>query len=263
LRLSNVVSAVQASKNRMIAAGSFGSAEELEEIGLLTMCLAALEEHISLCCEILLIRPELGGFYSPNKSVLTKQLSDKLNLYKALTTATGVLYDISTDSIEKSIAGVKAVGEDRNTIIHGLLSKSDDGKVFFRGRGRDVQASIDELRGLTKRCQEAAFDLTTQFFIFYTDLVGKRSSHAVIEAAVQNALQAWFKVQTSSNTLRELTLKKREAESALIPATQTRLESLGQLEVAKKNLQVAKKNLAMQKRDSARRARKQQSENAG
>jgi hypothetical protein len=105
LRLSNLVTTAQASGTRANAAGSFGSAEELEEIGLLPMRLAALEEWVSLIREILLIRPELGGFHPP-RSVLTRQLSEKLSIYKALIKASGVLYGIDTKSIEKGIAAM-------------------------------------------------------------------------------------------------------------------------------------------------------------
>jgi hypothetical protein len=66
-RLSNLVASVQAAQGRVNAKRTFGSAEELEEIGLLTMQMAALEESVALYCEILLVRPELGGFHPPKK----------------------------------------------------------------------------------------------------------------------------------------------------------------------------------------------------
>ena len=68
-RLSNLITSVRAAQGRVNARQTFGSAEELEEIGLLTMHMAALEESIALSCEILLVRPELGGFHRPNKLV--------------------------------------------------------------------------------------------------------------------------------------------------------------------------------------------------
>lgn len=123
-RLSNCIGTLQAMKGRTnIFQGDLAKVEELAEIGLLTMRLAELEELISLFCEALLIRPELGGSHPPKKLVLTKQLTEKLTLYQALTTASGVLYAIDTELVHKSIARVRSVGEDRDTIIHGLFDQ--------------------------------------------------------------------------------------------------------------------------------------------
>lgn len=241
LRLSRLIDAAEALKGRANA-DSFGSAEQLEEIGFLALRLAALEELIALFCETFLMRPELGGFYGPDKQpVLTKSLSEKLALYRMLTTASGVLYGISTDSIEKSIVSAKAVGEDRNIVIHGLLSKRNDGKVVFRGRGRDVPASLGELRSLTKRCYQVAFDLTTHFSQFYTDLVGRKSTHALIEASVQNALQAHLKLETSASTARESFVAVRKLKSELTHHTQKLQESRERLTAAKKAVRNARR----------------------
>ncbi len=197
------------------------------------MRLAALEEAISLCCEILLIRPELGGFHSHNKSVLTKQLSEKLNLFKALITASGVLYGIATEAINKSIVAVKDVGEDRNTIIHGILSGIDDGQIAFRNRGRDVPATLCGLKSLTERGQRAAFELMTHFSGFYDALIAARTTIVPVEARFQAVLQAWRQLHSSTYRVREITLNIREAEANL--ATQQRVA-----EVSKKQLRNAR-----------------------
>lgn len=210
LRLSNVASVAQALAGRSITRESFGSGRELEEIGLLTMRLAAIEESIALFCEILLIRPELNGFHAPNKSVLTRQLAEKLSLYKTLTMASGILFGICTESIENSIVAMRALGEDRNTIIHGQLSRGSDGEPFFRSRGRDIPATLDELRRLTTRCEEAAFDFTNSFFNFYTELVRRKSSHSSLEEAMEHTLRTWFALHTSSKTFREIAVKERD-----------------------------------------------------
>jgi len=215
--------------------------EELEEIGLLGMRLAALEEAVSLFCEILLIRPELGGFHGPEKQpVLAKFLAEKLTLYKMLTTAVGVLYGISTDSIEKAVVAVKAVGEDRNTFVHGILFKRPGDEVAFRNKNREVPATLGELRRLTKSCYKAAFHFVTSFSQFYVDLVGRKPTVPSIDAAVHKMLEAYLKLMASTTAARESTLAVREAEFELTNATRRAQESRQRLAVATRQLRNAR-----------------------
>ena len=235
-RLSNLITSVRAAQSRVNARQTFGSAEELEEIGLVAMQMAALEELIALYCEILLVRPELGGFQAPKKSALTKQLSDKLNLYRMLIGASGGLYSIGTELIEKNIAALKDLAEDRNAIIHGLLSTDKHAQIVFHGRSGDVQATLSGLRSLTKRCHEAASELTSQFSTFYTELVGKKSIDASVEAAVQHMLASSSPLLHSLHKLRQSKLVARDAEAESRAATLKAQQSFEQFVAAKKRL---------------------------
>ena len=147
--------------------------EEFEEIGFLTMRLAGLEEMISLWCEALLIRPEFNGFLTASKPVFTKQFSEKLTLLRMLIKAAGTLYDIQIGNVETSLVAMKEAGEDRNTIIHGLLAEGSAGVAAFRTRGREVEATLSGLRALTKRFQESTSEATTHFAAFYRELIEK------------------------------------------------------------------------------------------
>lgn len=229
----------------MNARHTFGSAEELEEIGLLTMHVAALEESIALHCEILLVRPELGGFHSSNKSVLTKQLSDKLNLYKMLITATGILYGIDTGLIHKNIIVLKDLAEERNAIIHGLLSLDKNAQIVFHGRVSDVQATLSGLRSLTKRCYEAASELTSQFSTFYTEVVGKKSINTSLEAAIQGMLPTSLPLLHSSHKLRQSTLLARDANRQAQQSREQFVAAKRALRNAKDRLRRAKKKAAV------------------
>ena len=180
------------------------------------MRLGALEESVSLYCQALLIRPELGGFHPANKAVLTKQLSDKLNLFKASITASGVLYSIDINALTQSIEKVKDVGDDRHTIIHGLLSRNADGEFAFHNKGRDIKATLDGLRGLTQRCHEAGLELTTHFLGFYTELVSRKSLHPEIEKHFIVSLHAHLKLQVSFNAAREESLQSPELEAQFL-----------------------------------------------
>jgi hypothetical protein len=200
------------------------------------MQMAALEESIALHCEILLVRPELGGFHPPKKLVLTKQLSDKLNLYKMLIAASGVLYGIGTESIEKNITVLKDLAEERNAIIHGLLSTDKNAQTVFHGRSGDVQATLSGLRNLTKRCHEAALELTTQFSTFYTELVGKKSINASVEAAARHMLVSSLPLLHSSLKLRQSNLVVLDLEVELGDANRKAQHSREQFATAKKTL---------------------------
>jgi hypothetical protein len=247
-RFSNVIASVQALQNRMNARQTFGSAEELEEIGLLTMQMVALEESIALYCEILLTRPELGGFHPPKKLVLTKQFTEKLSLYKMLINGSGILYSISTGSVEKNITVLKDLADDRNAIIHGLLSTDKNAQIVFQGRSTAIEATLSGLRNLTKRCHEATSELTSQFSTFYTELIGKKSINAVMEAAAQRMLTNSLPLLNSSNKVRQSNLAARHMEAELRDANRKAQESHKQFVAAKKAFRNA--------RDRLRRAKK-------
>jgi hypothetical protein len=63
IRLANLRAAVLAI--RSVTNDRFGSDDDLKEIGRLTMFFAKIEESLALFCEVLLLRPELGGFHHP------------------------------------------------------------------------------------------------------------------------------------------------------------------------------------------------------
>jgi hypothetical protein len=220
-------------KARAQAVQNFGTAEELEEIGVLTMRLTALEESMALFCEILSLRPEMGGFPTLHRGVITKQFGEKLSLYSMLTLACGVLHGIDTKSIEDNLSVLKAIGEDRNAVIHGLLGAGGNGQIVFRSRGHDVQGDLPGLRNLTARCHDAGSDFIAQFSNFYAALVRKKSNDANFEALVQTVLVTSSRLYHSMNTLRASTLKARKAQ-AQVRYSEVRLAA------AKKTLQISK-----------------------
>jgi hypothetical protein len=62
-RIHSLTALTKAINARVNARSEFGTGEELEEIGLITMRVALLEERIAHHCEILLTRQELRGFW--------------------------------------------------------------------------------------------------------------------------------------------------------------------------------------------------------
>lgn len=93
-RAANIVEAVRALQGRLLATQHFGTPEELEEVGFLTLRFAGMEETIALYCEVLLFRPELSGFHPSAKLIPRKQFSDKISLFTGIMLACGTLYDI-------------------------------------------------------------------------------------------------------------------------------------------------------------------------
>jgi hypothetical protein len=232
-RVANIVALAKGAQTRSLS--TIGS-EELEEIGFLTMRLAGLEEMISLWCEALLIRPEFGGFLAANRPVFTKQFSEKLALLRMLIKAAGTLYDIQTGKMETSIVALKDVGEDRNTIIHGLLVDGNASVAAFRMRGRDIDATLSGLRALANRCQEGAVEATRNFAEFYRELIGKRSVLADFENGMERILQSWLKVHAATFTIRMDTVVLRKAQLDEIEARRKLGESKKRLAEAKKVL---------------------------
>lgn len=241
LRLSSLTSTLQALQGRASVVETFGNAEELEEIGLLTMRMAALEELLALFCETLLIRPEMGGFHTSSKAVITKQFGEKVSLYSALSIACGVLHGIDTQSIEGNLAVLKALGEERNAIIHGLLSgAAGKGQPAFRSRGHAVPANLLALRDLTARCHDAASEFISQFSSFYAELVRKKSTGSRFDVLMPTVLETALQLHHSQHTLRTATLNLRAFEKQLSEATEKRDESLAQLAASKEALRTAK-----------------------
>ena len=137
-RRQNLISISLALKERASSHSEFGSSEELEEIGLLAIRIAMLEEHMAHHCEVLLLRPELRGFSSA-RPVLTRGLSEKLDLYKSLVITIGTLHSLDTEGIESSIRAIRDIGEARHTVIHGYLSRrANDQTLAGCGKSRSV-----------------------------------------------------------------------------------------------------------------------------
>ena len=153
-----------------------------------------------------------------------------------LIAASGVLYSIGTESIERNIPILKDLAEDRNAIIHGLLSTDKNAQIVFQGRGGDVQATLSGLRSLTKRCHEAALELTSQFSTFYAELVSRKSVNASVEAAAQHMLVSLLPLLNSSHHLRQSNLVVRDLEVEFRDANRKAQQSRKQFAAAKKTL---------------------------
>lgn len=230
---------VRAHQGRVLASQHFGNPEELEEIGFLTLRFAEMEELIALYCETLLLRPELGGFFAPSKVVLKKQFSDKLALFKHLVIACGILYDIDVQRFEETAVTLKNVGEDRNTIIHGMLTHNETGKPSFSGHGRNIQADVETLRKLTHAVHNAELQFINTFSEFYTKLVAKRLTHSEVEAAAQGTFAPAIAILESSNKLRNDRLKARALEADLNAERGKAIQSHEALKRAKQELRNA------------------------
>jgi hypothetical protein len=129
IRAKNLIAIVR--RWQALQGDQFGNDEELKEIGFLTMCFTELEESTALYCELLLFRPELGGFHQP-KAVIEKGFGEKLDLCKTYIIALGVLRAIGTDAILNEIERAREIGEKRNSIIHDYLhpAQGSTGLVF-------------------------------------------------------------------------------------------------------------------------------------
>jgi hypothetical protein len=199
-RLTNLISA--ASMNKIVGRDQFGTDDDLKEIGLLTMHFAHLEELLALYCEILLVRPELGGFHSV-KPVAERRFSEKLDLYNMLVVAVGVLHAIKIDSIEETTGQARQIGERRNDIIHGYLHVKKDGEVVFRNRGSHVPADLNSLRALNSAVLQTEEAVAKAFTSFFKELVRIAPAHQQIEACVVKALDSHLAWMASTSKLRE------------------------------------------------------------
>jgi len=254
LSLSRTVNAISGRENWALGE------EEFEEIGYLTIRMTALEESLALFCELLLTRPELGGFHPINKPVLRKQFSEKIGLLKALVVAIGTLYGIDIQAMQKSLLAIGDLGEDRNTIVHGLLTRGGDGAIVFQNRERDVRGGTAGLRELTDRFQAEAAVLITNFGVFYAALGEKKSITEMIDVAVPNALDQILKMHISLNHARELVLKIREEKVKLLHKVREAEAMRLKLIESKKALLDAKRKLRNARAQERRRSKRAEQE---
>jgi hypothetical protein len=181
-RIRNLTALTNAIEARLNARSEFGTSDELEEIGLITLRVAMLEEHIAHHCEILLIRPELRGFYS-TKSVLVRGLGDKLDLYKSLVIAAGTLYSIDTIGIENNVVRIKELGEERHAVIHGYLFRNPtDNSLMFRNKAKEIPATLEALSIVSERCVTVTVALIETFVAFYSLLLEKPVTYTGLSA---------------------------------------------------------------------------------
>lgn len=194
-RCENLIATARALKTVLPGSflpGSFGTDDELREIGLQTLRFADVEEDLSLYCEALLLRPELRGFHRP-KLVLLMPFTEKLKLFKELTIAVGVLRSIDTAAMEGAIESAAKTGEHRNNIIHGYLHTKDDGNVVFRNKGEEFAAELDVLRMFNSRVLQLDEALTKAFMNFYGELV-ERAPAEFPEKSVLSAVSSRLKL---------------------------------------------------------------------
>jgi hypothetical protein len=197
----------------------------LRRIGLLTIHFTWIEELLALFCELLLLRPELGGFRI-SKPLLTKYFSEKLNLYRSLTAAVGTLYSLNTNSLEKSIDATDELGDARNTVIRGLLQLGGvDADLVFRNRGREGPATRDGIRSLAARCQSAHSELTLQFLTFYAELTRVKPVNAQLEILALAVVKSRADLFGSVNRVRQGKSKVRQLQADLSAAKLKQIES--------------------------------------
>src|SRR5579864_6771784 len=98
-RIDHLVTVLTAMKARGQLQDALCNDTELREIGLITIRFSELEESVALYCELLMIRPEMGGFLH-QKPVLLQNFTEKLDQYTKLSVALGTVYSIDTGSLE-------------------------------------------------------------------------------------------------------------------------------------------------------------------
>jgi hypothetical protein len=221
VRLNNLLAAI--SQNKIVTHKEFGSDEELKEIGLLTMRFTELEASLALYAELLLFRAELGGFHQA-KPIVEKAFGEKLDLIRTLTTALGVLHRISPDSITDLVEKTRAVGEDRNSIIHGYLAlPTNSSALVFRRKNRITPADLDSLRNITAEVLQTDHTFAQLFNGFYKKLPAVGAQQAHLTSLMVTALEAKAKHLSSAIQLRQsqLTLAASQRQAA-IAARRTR-----------------------------------------
>ena len=226
LRVTNLLSALL--MNRAVDPNRFGSDDDLKEIGLLTMQFADLEESLALCCEALLNRPELAGFRSP-KPVGEKRYSEKLDLFRTLIVAVGVLHSINTDAVETAIGQARQTGERRNNVIHGFLMTKSDAVVVFRNKGNELRADLASLKALNSEILKLTLALVAHFEGFYKHLVAAAPGEPKIEELL-------IKVLSSAAALFRGRIKISESQAALNEANQSLLVSKEQARASLEDL---------------------------
>src|SRR5260370_20823168 len=119
-RLDHLVTVLRAKEARAQLGDTLRNDAELREIGLITIRFSEVEESVALYCELLMIRPEMGGFLH-QKPILLQHFTEKLDQYTKLSLALGTMYSIDTRSVEESMSSAKVVAEARHSIVHGFL----------------------------------------------------------------------------------------------------------------------------------------------
>jgi hypothetical protein len=173
IRAQNLIDAAIANK----IPTQFGTNEELLEIGLLTIHFADVEASLAILCEALLFRRELRGFAN-TKPTIEKRFSEKLDLYRALVVAIGVLRSISTDTIESTILKANRMAEKRNQIIHGYLHAKAGGDVVFRNKAQELPADPISLRATNLEILQTHESIINALKHVCCFLLGTRSQRA-------------------------------------------------------------------------------------
>jgi hypothetical protein len=231
-RIQHLIGALRRRQERI---GCVLSAEELEEIGYLTLLMGVLEESVAMFCEYLLVRPEPGEVLSSKESVIRKQLKAKLKLLGELIRACGT-YNIDIRSLEQSIAEVAEIGEYRNAVIHGQLARNAGGSISFQIRGHEVPLEMGGLRNLTGRCYSGIVVLETNLQIFHTELARTKSVNPEVEETLQAFLKSDLAYFQSYHVVREDTVKLKASKEKLFDSFQNMEEPRAALAEVKRQL---------------------------
>ena len=242
IRLNNLIAAASHYQSRIREGAQFASDENVKEIGLLTMYFAELEESIAFYCEILLLRPELGGFHQP-RPVGEKRFGEKLDLCKTLTIALGVLRTIGTDAIMNGIDQARAIGEKRNSIIHGYLHLAPGSTgLVFRNKQNEVQANLTSLRKLNSEVLQANESIAQVFGTFFQQLVNAAPGQPDLDTPIITALESKLKYLRS-------TIKLRNSKAALVDAKAVLVNSKRKARNSRERLRRAELKLPPEYRD--------------
>jgi hypothetical protein len=248
-RLKNLITAL--SQNKSVAGQQFSSNDDLREIGLLTMHFTDLEEAIALYCEILLYRPELGGFHHP-KPVVEKGFSEKLDLFKTLVVAIGVLHTVGSDDIVQELDKARILGDNRNSIIHGYLHLGSKGLVF-RNRQHETRADLTSLRNLTSQILQAHNDITQAVDRFYKQLVKVAPVKGGLEAAIISVLESHLQLIMSTIKLRKSHSERDALQRQVDISKKTLRNSQAQLRTAEMKLPGEYRKLLVKRRAQLKR----------
>ncbi len=238
----NLVARSDVIKNRMMATAQFSGNDELRRLGLLIIQFSEVGEVVSLSCQILMIRPELGGFVE-SKPVIEKGFSEKLEYCRKLCTAIGVLHGISTAGVETALEEAKALGEDRNCVVHGALKcKQGQAEPVFHRQGREIPATSTSLRNLSLRCLQVCSMLAGGIGSFNQQLPDKAPAplsggEALIQKAFasmktsfesrQRAFESTTQVEESKKQLAKSKAKARASRARLRRAEGKLMAALG------------------------------------
>ncbi len=207
--------------------------DDLTELGLLAVNFARFEEFVAFCCEVLLMRAELGGFNGPSpKRIIDRGFVEKLDLLRKLAVAIGVLYSVSIDEVLAVVAHGRTVGERRNTVIHGYLHRRDEGNVVFRNRQTEVIATADALSELNADIYNLDITLSKRFLEFFKSIMLVSSKNnpfdhllvTVVEARIK-VVEGQLNIRQKSKSLRELEISLQKAKERLSISKTARRES--------------------------------------